>query len=766
MAGSPATYAEAVDKAIGIEAGLKRGRQPQAPQMPSGGSFFSAGGQYPVIYCDRCGGRHPTAQCSGVLGSCHTCGQSGHFGIYPNRAQGQMQPQQLPYARGSFPGGSSQRPFFPAPSYQQSSHPQVRGNVPQSFQGPQQARVYALTEDQAREAPGGVIAGTCLIYDHIARVLFDTGASHSFIASNYVDEYEFWTTPFHETVSVSTLAGRFIPSGQIVLDCVLHFDDSIMITNLIVLPMHYFDCIIGMDTLSSYRATVDCFHGVVRFRSYYGSKWNFYGRGSQAKIPLVSAMEMFRLLSLGNEGYMVYAVDATKKEPKLSDIPVAKGFPDVFPEEIPGFPQQREIDFSIDLMPGTAPISRAPYRMAPAELKELKEQLQDLLEKGYIRPSMSPWGAPVLFGKKKDGSMRMCIDYRQLNRVTVKNKYPLPRINDLFDQLQGNSVYSKIDLRSGYHQLRFSYIKDKLTTAPVLAFPSGSGGFAVCTDASSRGLGCVLMQHGKVIAYASRQLKTHESRYPVHDLELAAIVFALKFWRHYLYGKMNQVADALSRKYQDVMIASIHVWQNYDDLCTSSWNFQPKGNHFIVSALQFEPKIISKIKKAQKNDSQVQKSKDLVLSGLREALLQEAHCSRHSVHPGTHRMYHILKPYFWWDAMKRDISEFVAKCLTCQQVKAERMKPGAYHPQTDGQTERTIQTLEYMLRSVIMDFGGNWQESLPLVEFSYNNSFQTTIGMAPFEALYGRRCRSPVCWNEVGEKPLAQPEFVEEMNER
>ncbi|XP_073051283.1 uncharacterized protein [Primulina eburnea] len=318
---------------------------------------------------------------------------SGHFArVCPNRAQGQMQPQQLPYARASFPGGSSQRPFSPAPSYQQSSYPQVRG---------------------------GVIEGTCIIYDHIARVLFDTGASNSFIASDYVDEYELWTTPFHETVSVSTPAGRFIPSGQIVLDCVLHFDDSIMITNLIVLPMHDFDCIIGMDTLSSYRATVDCFRGVVRFRPYYGSKWNFYGRGSQAKIPLVSAMEMFRLLSLGNEGYMVYAVDATKKEPKLSDIPVAKEFPDVFPEEIPGFTPQREIDFTIDLMPITAPISRAPYRMAPAELKELKEQLQDLLDKGYIRPSMSPWGAPVLFVKKKDGSMRMCIDYRQLNRVTV-----------------------------------------------------------------------------------------------------------------------------------------------------------------------------------------------------------------------------------------------------------------------------------------------------------------------------------------------------------
>ncbi len=133
-------------------------------------------------------------------------------------------------------------------------------------------------------------------------------------------------------------------------------------------------------------------------------------------------------------------------------------FIDVFPEELPGLPPEREIDFGIDLLPGTEPISIPPYRMAPAELRELKEQLKDLLEKGFIRPSVSPWGAPVLFVRKKDGTLRMCIDYRQLNRVTIKNKYPLPRIDDLFDQLQGAKYFSKIDLRSGYHQVR---VKEK-----------------------------------------------------------------------------------------------------------------------------------------------------------------------------------------------------------------------------------------------------------------------------------------------------------------
>ena len=147
-------------------------------------------------------------------------------------------------------------------------------------------------------------------------------------------------------------------------------------------------------------------------------------------------------------------VDLDKKMPKIEDVPVVNEFPDVFPDELPGLPPDREIEFAIDLAPGTEPVSKAPYRMAPVEMKELATQLQDLLEKGVIRPSVSPWGAPMLFVKKKDGSMRLCIDYRELNKLTIKNKYPLPRIDDLFDQLKGAVCFSKIDLRSGYHQLK------------------------------------------------------------------------------------------------------------------------------------------------------------------------------------------------------------------------------------------------------------------------------------------------------------------------
>lgn len=180
---------------------------------------------------------------------------------------------------------------------------------------------------------------------------------------------------------------------------------------------------------------------------------------------VISAIHANKLLRKGCKGYLAYVVDNEKEGIKIDDIPIVRDFVDVFPEDLPGLPFDREIEFAIDLVPETAPISMAPYRMAPAELKELKLQLQELLEKGFIRPSVSPWGAPVLFVKKKDGSMRLCIDYRQLNKVTVRNKYPLPRIDDLFDQLQGAKVFSKIDLRSGYHQL-----KVKQEDIPKIAF--------------------------------------------------------------------------------------------------------------------------------------------------------------------------------------------------------------------------------------------------------------------------------------------------------
>ncbi|KAL0534735.1 hypothetical protein IC582_029028 [Cucumis melo] len=844
----------------------------------------------------------------------------------------------------------------------------------------QQGRVFATTRQEAERA-GTVVTGMLPILGHYAFVLFDSGSSHSFISSVFVQHVGLEVEPLGSVLSVST------PSGEVLL--------------------------------------------------------------SKEQIK------------------------ACRVEPEvsLSSEPVVREYPDVFPDKLPGLPPPKEVDFAIELELGTAPISRAPYRMAPAELKELKVQLQELLDKGFIRPSVSPWGAPVLFVKKKDGSMRLCIDYRELNKVTVKNRYPLPRIDDLFDQLQGATVFSKIDLRSGYHQLRirdgdipktafrsryghykfvvmpfgltnapavfmdlmnrvfkdfldsfvivfiddiliyskteaeheehlhqvletlranklyakfskcefwlrkvtflghvvssegvsvdpakieavtnwprpstiseirsflglagyyrrfvedfsriaspltqltrmgtpfvwspacessFRKLKQKLVTAPVLTMPDGSGNFVIYSDASKKGLGCVLMQQGKVVSYASRQLKIHEQNYPTHDLELAAVVFALKIWRHYLYGekiqiytdhkslkyfftqkelnmrqrrwlelvkdydceilyhpgKANVVADVLSRKVahsaalitkqtpllRDFERAEIAVSVGEVTAQLARLSVQPTLRQKIIATQLNDPYLVEKrrmVETGQGEDFSISSNDGLMFEGrlcmpedsaVRTELLTEAHSSPFTIHPGSTKMYQDLRRVYWWRNMKREVADFVSRCLVCQQVKAPRQHPAgllqplsvpgwkwesvsmdfitglpktlkdytviwvfvdrltksahfvpgkstytaskwgqlymteivrlhgvpvsiisdrdarftskfwkglqlalgtrldfstAFHPQTDGQTERLNQILEDMLRACVLEFSGSWDSHLHLMEFAYNNS--------------------------------------------
>ena len=202
--------------------------------------------------------------------------------------------------------------------------------------------------------------------------------------------------------------------------------------------------------MSRHRATLDCYRKEVKLHRPGKLEVKFRGISRELSSSMISAMAAQRMLRKGCQGYLAYVVETGKEGTTLDEIPIVREFPD----DISGLPLEIEVEFTIDLIPGTEPISIPPYRMAPAELRELKAQLEELLSKGFIRPSISPWGAPVLFVKKKDESFQLCIDYRQLNRVTIRNQYPLPRIDELFDQLQGSRVYSKIDLRSGYHQLR------------------------------------------------------------------------------------------------------------------------------------------------------------------------------------------------------------------------------------------------------------------------------------------------------------------------
>ncbi|GKB09679.1 putative reverse transcriptase domain-containing protein [Tanacetum coccineum] len=469
----------------------------------------------------------------------------------------------------------------------------------------------------------------------------------------------------------------------------------------------------------------------------------------------------------------------------------------------------------------------------------------------------------------------------------------------------------------------FQLIKQKLCSAPILALPEGSEDFVVYCDASHKGLGAVLMQREKVIAYASRQLKIHEKNYTTHDLELGSVVFALKIWRHYLYGtkctvftdhkslqhildqkelnmrqrrwlellsdydcdiryhpgKANVVADALSRKER---IEPLRVRAL---VMTIGLDLPKQILEAQIEALKPENLVNEDVggmirKDIPKERLEPRADGTLCLHGrswlpcygdLRSVIMHESHKSKYSIHPGSEKMYQDVKKLYWWPNMKADIAAYVSKCLTCARVKAEHQRPSgllvqpaipewkwdnitmdfitklpkssqgfdtiwvivdrltksahflpirendpldklarlylnrivarhgipasiicdrdgrftsnfwksfqkalgtdvsmstAYHPETDGQSERTIQTLKDMLRACVIDFGKGWVKHLPLAEFSYNNSYHASIKAAPYEALYGRKCRSPVCWAEVGEAQLTGPELIQETTEK
>jgi hypothetical protein len=289
--------------------------------------------------------------------------------------------------------------------------------------------------EQAQEAPD-VVIGMFLINDTSAVVLFDSRALHSFISAAYVGKHNLPLTLQRCQMIVSSLGGD-MPARQLCPKVNLKIRGVDFVTNLIVLESMGIDVILGMDWLSKYKVLIDCAKKSIKLTTPKGKEKEFVAE------PVVTAK------GVANRA-KVNQLDASQG----SEVPVVNEFPDIFPEELPGMPPDRDNEFVIELKPGTAPIYKTPYRMATPELAELKEHITELLEKGFIHPSSSPWGAPMIFVPKKDGTQRLCMDYHALNKVTIKNMYPLPRIDDLFDQLYGPCVFSKIDLQSGYHQLK------------------------------------------------------------------------------------------------------------------------------------------------------------------------------------------------------------------------------------------------------------------------------------------------------------------------
>ncbi|GJZ32433.1 putative reverse transcriptase domain-containing protein [Tanacetum coccineum] len=439
------------------------------------------------------------------------------------------------------------------------------------------AKAYAIGGGGANP-DSNVVMGTFLLNNRYASMLFDSGVDRSFVSTTFSALLDVIPSTLDTSYAVELADGRISETNVILRGCTLGLLGHPFDIDLMPIELGSFDVIVGMDWLAKYHAVIVCDEKIVR-------------------IPY------------GDEVLIIEGDGCNSG---------------IFPEDLPGLPPTRQIEFQIDLVPGTAPVTRSPY-LAPSEMQELSTQLQELSDKGFIRPSSSPWGALVLFVKKKYGSFRMCIDYRELNKLTVKNQYPLLRIDDLFDQLQGSRVYSKIDLRSGYHQLR---VHERI-------FQRRRLGLAM--DTTSSKVRRNFDVKGESHSYASRQLKVHEKNYTTHDLELGVVVFALKMWRHYLYGtkyhpgKANVVADALSRKER----------------------IKPLRVRALVMTigLNLPKQILNAQAEARKEENYI--------TGYLHGMINK-------LEPRADRTLCLNN---------RKIATYVSKCLTCAKVKAEYQKP-------------------------------------------------------------------------------------------
>ncbi|GJX80315.1 putative reverse transcriptase domain-containing protein [Tanacetum coccineum] len=450
--------------------------------------------------------------------------------------------------------------------------------------------------------------------------------------------------------------------------------------------------------------------------------------------------------------------------------------------------------------------SQTPYRLAPSEMKELSDQLQELSDKGFNKKEHEEHLKPI----------RELLKKGELYAKFSKCKFWLPNVQFLSHVIDSQGIY--------VHPAKIESIKDwaypktpmeirqflGLVGAPILALPKGSKDFIVYCDASIKGLGAVLIQKKKVIAYVARQLKIYEKNYMTHDLELGAVVFTLKIWRHYLYGtkctvfidhkslqhildqkelntrqrhwlkllsdydckiryhprKANIVADTLSKKEQNkplrvralVMTIGLDLLKQILNAHTEARkpeNIKNKDVGGMLIEKSKDPKKLRTKKLEPRADG------TLCLNGrswlpcygnLRTVIMHESHKSKYSIHPGSDKMYQDIKKLYWWPNMKADNATYVSNCLT--------------FAKTDGQSERTIQTLKDMMRACVIDFRKGWVNHLPLVEFSYNNSYHASIKAPPLEALYDQKCHSPVCWAEVREVQLTGLEIVQKTSNK
>ncbi|KAF3629492.1 putative ribonuclease H protein-like [Capsicum annuum] len=627
---------------------------------------------------------------------------------------------------------------------------------------------YAIPPRQEQEDSPDIVTSMLRIFYFDVYVLMDLGSSFSYVTPLVAINFEMDPELISEPILVSTPIGESFIAKRVYKKYPITVFHLVMYADLIELDMIDFDIILARKLISKVYI-----HHLVRIK------------------------------------------DTKSETPTIQSINVVNEFLDIFLENIPGVPLDREIEFGIDLLPDTQPISIPLYRMAPTELKELKEQLEDLLDKSFIKPSVSSWGAPILFVCKKNGFLRMCIDYRQLNRVTIKNKYPLSLIDDLFDQLKGASYFSKIYLRSGSHQLKvrecdipqtafqtryghfeFLVMSFRLTNAPVAFMDLMNSVFRPYLELFvivflddiliySRSEG----DHADHLRIVLETLRTHRlyAKFSKCEFWLNSVAFLGHVFSSKGIRVDPQKIEAIKSFPRPISPSDI---QSFLGLSGYYRRFA-EGDHKILQYVFTQKELNLR----QRRWLELLKACDMsMLYHLGKANIVVDALSRKSMGSVAHVeigkkelahknqrpsgvMQEFSIPTWKWEEV---IMDFIG-CLPPSRrhhdsiwVVVDRLMKSAHFllvhsSYIDEDYDRIyIQELVRLhgISLAIISDRGSWDEHLALIEFAYNNSFHATIGMAPFKALYGRRCRSPIGWFEVCEATTTGPNAVFEAMEK